>query len=107
MTTNLLSKLLSKKAAFMIETTSQWIEAGGLANGWVHLTTPIQGSSDKTISVKAMKWNGSATKQFETVAWLPKSQIVAVENDYKIEGQNYLVPNWLIEAKENEGVQID
>jgi|GEM_PF-2883023 len=103
-------KALKKTEAKKISTVSQWIEAGGLATGWSPLTQVVTKESAKAIAIEGSRWNACATDRYRCLIWLPKSQLVAIEDDFydqKIEGQNYLAPQWLLSAKQNEGFEFE
>lgn len=103
-------KPLSKNDASKFTRVSEWVEAGGLSTGWSHLLLPVVKSSDKAVGFQGLRKNLSATSLNPAIIWLPLSQVVKVEDDFydcKVEGQNYLVPHWLISAKEDEGFEFD
>lgn len=71
-------------------------------------TDQINRETEKAIGIKATRWNSCANPKPAT-AWLPKSQIKEIANDYWANGCTtyYLVPSWLINAKKAEGLDID
>lgn len=88
---------------------SEWIEEGGLRTGWYHLMNPVVEDREKSIAVSGKKWNATATRQYDFIVWFPKSLIIPVEDDYytdKFAGQNYLVPEWLLIKKREEGIEL-
>lgn len=82
---------------------SEWINAGALTTGFM-LVSNVAKESEKAIGIEDQRYNqyGNAVS---AICWFPKSQIQAVENDYYTDNsaQNYLIPEWLIDAKKREG----
>lgn len=81
-----------------------WIEKGTIESGWYLLEEPTR-QTDNAVAFAVEKWNATATKQYTTDCWFPKSQVKKVKNDFYVHGEDqmYLVPVWLIKAKEQDG----
>ena len=78
-----------------IKTVSQYLAAGGLAIGAL-LEAPVK-ETEKALAFSTVKHNRCANP-YETQAWLPKSQLVEVENDFYTNNapeKMYLCPTWL------------
>ena len=69
----------------------------------------VERETEKAIGVQGTYWNSYANAKPGT-AWIPKSQIKQIGNDYWINPDQasrfYLVPTWLINAKKAEGYEI-
>lgn len=69
----------------------------------------VERETEKAIGVKCTYWNSCANAKPGT-AWIPKSQIKEIANDYWTNPDQasrfYLVPTWLINAKKAEGYEI-
>ena len=78
-----------------IKTVSQYLAAGGLAIGAL-LEAPVK-ETEKALAFSTVKHNRCANP-YETQAWLPKSQLIEVENDFYTNdapSKMYLCPTWL------------
>lgn len=75
---------------------SEWIKAGGMNLG-LYLVEEILYETEKAIAVKATQFN-RAGNPYTGKAFLPKSQIQVVDNDFYTEGdlKMLLVPSWLM-----------
>lgn len=78
-------------------TVTEYINAGAMHTGLLTAESPVA-ETPKAIAFKCVKWN-SYGNPYEGKAWLPKSQIKAVKNDFYTSGPEimYLVPAWLYE----------
>jgi len=67
----------------------------------------VSNETEKAIGVKGIRWNQCANAKPATV-WIPKSQIKEIENDYYTNNADrmFIVPMWLIKAKEQEGYEF-
>jgi hypothetical protein len=78
-----------------IKTASQYIALGGLAVGML-LENPAK-ETEKALAFDCVKHN-SYGNPYNGVAWLPKSQLVEVENDFYTNdapAKMYICPTWL------------
>ena len=78
-----------------IKTVSQYFAAGGLAVGML-MESPIK-ETEKALAFKAVRHN-SYGNAYQGVAWLPKSQLAAIENDHYTQDAPstfYVCPTWL------------
>lgn len=75
---------------------SEWIAAGGMTLG-LYLVEDYMYETEKAIAVRAMQFN-RAGNPYLGKAFLPKSQIQIVENDFYTQGaaRMFLVPGWLV-----------
>lgn len=85
---------------------SQWIDGGNMATG-LYLFETIEKESEKAIAVPAQKPNQFGFLK-PCACWFPKSQIQEVENDFYINAPKrvFLVPDWLMKSKQNEGFEL-
>lgn len=78
-----------------IKTVSEYIAKGGLQIGAL-LESPVK-ETEKALAFPTVKHNRCANP-YETQAWLPKSQLVEIENDFYTNNapeKMYLCPTWL------------
>lgn len=86
-----------------IKTVSQYLAAGGLAIGAL-LESPVK-ETEKALAFQTVKHNRCANA-YETQAWLPKSQLVEIENDFYTNdapAKMYLCPSWLYSKNFSHG----
>ncbi len=86
--------------------SSEWVKAGHVETGWVEVF-PSGRETEKAIAVKCTKFTACANA-YEGTAWLPKSQLQVVPNDFYVNcgPMTVLAPSWLIQSKKREGVEI-
>lgn len=67
----------------------------------------LQRETDKALGFSGHRWNTCANRKPATV-WLPKSQVREIANDYWVncDARMFLVPTWLLNAKEAEGYEL-
>lgn len=63
-------------------------------------------TTEKAVAVKATKVGERNT--WETLAWFPRSQVELVQNDFyiNIQADFVLVPDWLLQRKKAEGLDL-
>ena len=89
-----------------IKTVSEYIALGGLAIA-VLVDSPVR-ETEKALAFSAVRTN-SCGNEYLGVAWLPKSQLVEVENDFYTNdapSKMYICPTWLYEKSFPEGTII-
>lgn len=76
---------------------SEWLRAGGMSLG-LYLVEDCLYETEKAIAVKATQFT-RAGNPYAGKAFLPKSQIHKVENDFYVKGgaTMFLVPHWLMD----------
>lgn len=111
-----------------ISTVSEWLAAtieisndpataytkAGIAAGKLFLqfhmvsAEQVERETEKAIGVRGIRWNQCANPVPATV-WFPKSQLREIRNDKWINcaDRMFLVPTWLIKAKEADRMEID
>lgn len=74
---------------------SEWIAAGALSTGFFLIETPVK-ETEKALAFNAVKMSAYGNP-YLGVTWLPKSQLVEVENDYYTQGpaKAFVCPAWL------------
>lgn len=89
--------LHTMKTAPKFTLVSEWLKAGGMSLG-LYLVEDYLYETEKAIAVKATQHN-RAGNPYVGKAFLPKSQIQMVENDFYTEGvkKMLLVPGWLMQ----------
>ena len=67
----------------------------------------IERETDKAIGLKGIRWNACANAK-PAIVWLPKSQLRQLINDCLTQcgDQIFLVPTWLINAKNADGYEL-
>jgi len=77
------------------KTVSEYIAAGSLATGMFLLESPVA-ETEKAVAFEAVKFN-SYGNPYAGKAWLPKSQLTKVENDFYTNGpkEMFICPGWL------------
>ncbi len=67
----------------------------------------IERETDKAIGVTGTRWNTCGNPK-PAIVWLPKSQARELVNDHWVNcaSRMFLVPTWLINAKEAEGYEL-
>ncbi len=110
-----------------VSTVSEWLAAtveisddpntaytkAGMAAGRLFLqfrmvsAEQIERETEKAIGVRGTRWNRCANPVHATV-WFPKSQLREIRNDKWINcaDRMFLVPTWLIKAKEADRLEI-
>lgn len=85
---------------------SEWIDAGNMATG-LYLFEKIERETEKAIAVPSLRPNQYGYLK-PSQCWFPKSKIQEVENDYYTSAPKrvFLVPGWLMQAKQNEGFEL-
>ncbi len=89
------------------QTVSAVIAAGLLKSGFYLLETPLR-ETEKAVAFAAVGGNAYGYPCRKT-AWLPKSQVVKLANDFytnRAPAEMWLVPAWLIAAKRAEGLDV-
>ena len=91
------------KAKFKL--VSEWISAGALSSGWAYYEAARE--TEKAVGVVAERFN-AAGNPVEGMAWFPKSQLLAVSNDFYRDGHKagWLIPAWLLESRRNQGLSV-
>jgi hypothetical protein len=67
----------------------------------------VERETEKAIGVTGTRWNSCANPK-PAIVWFPKSQTRELTNDHWINfaSRMFLVPTWLINAKEAEGYEL-
>jgi hypothetical protein len=67
----------------------------------------IERETDKAIGVAGIRWNSCGNAK-PAIIWLPKSQARELVNDHWVNcaARMFLVPTWLINAKEADGFEL-
>lgn len=89
-----------------IKTVSEYLALGGMAIGML-LESPVK-ESEKALAFKAVKFNACGNP-YNGIAWLPKSQLVEVENDFytnQAPAKMHICPTWLY-ARNFAGGEIE
>jgi hypothetical protein len=78
-----------------IKTVSQYLNEGGMSLGFYLMESPAK-ETEKAIAFPCVKFN-SCGNPYNTIAWLPKSQLTKIENDFYTKGEKemHLCPGWL------------
>ena len=108
-----------------ITTTSEWVAATDISGDILGQTAAgkaasklissfqlisaasIERETEKAIGVTGTRWNSCGNPK-PAIVWLPKSQSRELVNDQWINcaSRMFLVPTWLINAKEAEGFDL-
>ncbi len=108
-----------------ISTTSEWLAATAINGDKYNQTAAgkaasklissfqlisaanIERETEKAIGVTGTRWNSCGNPK-PAIVWLPKSQTRELANDHWINcaSRMFLVPTWLINAKEAEGYEL-
>ena len=89
-----------------ISKVSEWIAAGGMKSGLYAVTATVEKTTEKAIGFAAKRFN-QAGNLVAATCWFPKSKAVEIEDDfYDEKKKTFLVPEWLVLAKMNEGFEI-
>jgi hypothetical protein len=86
---------------------SEYINAGGMSLGLFLMESPAK-ETEKALAFSAVKMNACANP-YQGLAWLPKSQLEVVENDFytdRLGEKMYLVPGWLYRKNFYHGESI-
>jgi hypothetical protein len=78
-----------------IKTVSQYFALGGFSIGML-MESPVK-ETEKALAFSAVRHN-SYGNAYQSVTWLPKSQLVELENDHYTQdapASFYLCPMWL------------
>jgi hypothetical protein len=109
-----------------ITTTSEWLKITDCQGDYLNLTAAgkaamklvdsfrvisaedLARETDRALGFNGHRWNSCANRKPATV-WLPKSQVRELVNDYWVNGaaRMFLVPTWLINAKEADGYELN
>jgi len=67
----------------------------------------VERETEKAIGVTGTRWNSCGNPK-PAIVWLPKSQARELVNDHWVNcaSRMFLVPTWLINAKEAEGYEL-
>ena len=86
---------MSKTNRPAIKTVSQYLNEGGMSLNLFLLESPAK-QTEKAIAFPCVKFN-SCGNPYNSLAWLPKSQLTKVENDFYTTGpkEMFLCPGWL------------
>ena len=78
-----------------IKTVSQYLNEGGMSLNLVLLESPSK-ETEKALAFPCVKFNSNGNA-YNGLAWLPKSQLTKVENDFYTNGEKtmFLCPEWL------------
>lgn len=79
-----------------IKTVSEYLALGGLSLGML-VESPVK-ETEKALGFNATKFNSYGNPYVGT-AWLPKSQLIKVENDFYATGpiEMWICPAWIYE----------
>jgi hypothetical protein len=77
------------------KTVSQYLNAGGMSLGLYLMESPIR-ETEKALAFPCVQSN-SYGNPYNGAAWLPKSQLTKVQNDFYTDGpkEMFLCPEWL------------
>ncbi|MDQ2077459.1 hypothetical protein [Marinimicrobium sp. ABcell2] len=104
-----MSAVRKRKAPAFPSSMSEWVAQGGLDTPFRPFR-PVPGKeTEKAFLVQGRKTN-QAGYDYEATVYLPKSQCKLITDDFynDTRGQEFwLVPGWLIEAKNREGVLLE
>lgn len=78
-----------------IKTVSQYLNEGGMSLKLVLLESPSK-ETEKALAFPCVKFN-SYGNAYNGLAWLPKSKLTKVENDFYTNGakEMFLCPEWI------------
>ena len=108
-----------------ISTTSEWVAATDISGDVLGQTAAgkaasklissfqlisaasVERETEKAIGVTGTRWNSCGNPK-PAIVWLPKSQARELANDHWVNcaSRMFLVPTWLINAKEAEGYEL-
>jgi hypothetical protein len=94
-----------KPAKQKFSKVSEWIAAGGLSVGFM-LESPVK-ETEKAVAFPCVKFN-SYGNPYNGIAWLPKSQLQKVENDFytnQAPAEMWFCPAWLYSKTPGLGEQ--
>jgi hypothetical protein len=88
-----------------IKTVSEYLNNGGMSLGLFLLESPAK-ETEKAMAFNCIKFN-SYGNPYNSIAWLPKSQLTKVKNDFYTTGpeEMFLCPEWLY-AKNFSGGEV-
>lgn len=76
---------------------SEYINAGGMNIGLYLMESPVR-ETERALAFPAVKFNACANP-YQGLAWLPKSQLQRIENDFYTDesrgSEMFLCPEWL------------
>lgn len=90
-----------------MQKVSEWIDAGHMESGKRLFLSPIADGL-KAFAVKCVKID-TYGNEYVSKVWFPKSQCDSIVDDFyqDTKGQEgYLVPNWLVDKKVEEGFYL-
>jgi hypothetical protein len=116
---------MARTALPAINTITQWLAATEISADTLGLTTAgkaagklissfqlisaadIERETDKAIGITGIRWNSCGNAK-PAIVWLPKSQARELVNDHWVNcaSRMFLVPTWLISAKQAEGFEL-
>jgi len=90
-------------ATQQFKTVSEYLAAGGMSLNLYLLESPSK-ETEKALAFPCVKFN-SYGNPYNGLAWLPKSQLAKVENDFYTTGpkEMFLCPGWLYSKNFNGG----